>query len=73
MAGHLLNAAKWAIAVCGLLLSPIALGAAMFAAYFVIDGARNLGSPAASSIFGVVIVATLLFRRRKAKLRSEAI
>jgi hypothetical protein len=61
MAKHLLTAAKWAAALCGLVLSPLVLGVLAFAAYFVVDGARALGRPATSAILCVVLAATLLF------------
>ena len=66
MKKHVFSAAKWASALCGLLLSPVVLGALVFAAYFVVDGARTLGRPGTLALLGIVLGATLLFRRRGA-------
>jgi len=66
MAKHLLSTAKWAAALCELLVSPVALGALLFALYFVADGARALGRPASSAILGIVLGAALLLRWRRA-------
>jgi hypothetical protein len=70
MRKHFLTTATWAAALCGLLLSPIALGVLAFAAYFVVDGARALGRPASSAIVCTILGATLLLRWRRSQARQ---
>lgn len=71
MTRHFLTAAKWMTALCVLVLSPLALGVAAFAAYFVVDGARELGRPASLTILCAVLGATLLFRWRRSHRLDE--
>lgn len=71
MTRHFLTAAKWTTALCMLVLSPLALGVAAFAAYFVVDGVRELGRPASFTVLCAVLGATLLFRWLRAHRLDE--
>lgn len=62
---QVLTMAKWAAALSGLFLSPLALGMLVFALYFIVDGARTLGHLATSAIFCALLGTTLLFRWRR--------
>ncbi len=73
MTRHFLAAAKWTTALCVLVLSPLVLGVAAFAAYFVVDGARELGRPASFTILCAVIGVTLLIRWRRAHRQDEPV
>jgi len=68
MTGHLLAAAKCVTAFGALLLSPIVLGLAAFAAYFVVDGAHALGRTGSSAVLTVILGGTLLLRWRRRAL-----
>lgn len=65
MIKHFLTAAKCATAFGALLLSPIVLGLAAFAAYFVVDGAHALGRTGSSAVLAVILGGTLLLRWRR--------
>jgi hypothetical protein len=67
MARHIPTTARWTVALCGFLLSPVALAAFVFVAYFVLDGARVLGGPGSFAIIAIVVATALLLRHRRAR------